>query len=500
MTSLNPSPGTVGSQTTVSCGSGYSTFINTTTAGTVNGFVSVGVSLPTSNTMIVSRIVIRSNGQPIGRAQPNGSTSYSWSMPWVSSLHADGNFLIDAEVSFNTSGGGISSCIAQGMNVYVYNPTDSNLTALISPDRWDGPMSFGFPFTVQPQVNTPAFDPTPYSLYSWSATIGNITPNLNTAQYFSGQTEGTGKVIVTIRYGGDTAELLVPITVNSPDSPLPEPTGNDTSGTTTESVTGDTTPTTETAPRIATVQNNPIVQDCIVTALGEKRFEEINSGASRPTLLEVLKFNACFASSNYILPSNFSPVPPASIRELPKSADSAINRPENITRQRDEAQIQALKLSGRAKPNSLVLIYVFSDPLVLTTSTDDNGEWTYVLEDPIEPGSHEVYSVVDRGDGVYERSDPLSFVIETAEAADANPAGLSLRLADETTPAQSNRSMLLYAIASAMMLLVVVTGLIVVLKKHRRATIPAMQTTPVTPEQSPPIIEDSSPKPPQAGT
>jgi len=80
-----------------------------------------------------------------------------------------------------------------------------------------------------------------------------------------------------------------------------------------------------------------------------------------------------------------------------------------------------LKLSGKAKPNSFVTIYIHSDPLVLTVKTDADGNWSYTLDEDIEDGKHEVYvAVTDSTGKISDKSKPLAFV-KTAEAVTIIP-------------------------------------------------------------------------------
>ena len=85
---------------------------------------------------------------------------------------------------------------------------------------------------------------------------------------------------------------------------------------------------------------------------------------------------------------------------------------------------------------------------MLTTTTDGDGNWSYELEDPLANGEHEVYALVDKGDGNYERSSVASFFIGTAEASDENPDGLSLELLTEPTVSANNRSVNLFIAAT----------------------------------------------------
>lgn len=427
----------------------------------IGGIVAVGIAIPTSTaTQPVSRIVVRVNGNDIGRAQPN-SSNYSWQMPWVTSLHTNGPFSVDAVVSYSDS---TPSCITSVLPINIANSTQTGLTASANPTTWQGPMSFSFPVSVQVAVPSLS-DATLYSIFQWGTTIGNINPSFNQAQFSSGQTVGNGNISILVKYGGGTANVTIPVSVKSPDAPLPTPSPTTTVASPT--TVADTTSTTpESITRVATLQNNPVVQNCTISALGDVRFKAINSGETRPSLDEIKKFTSCFASSNYILPSNFSPVAPTAVKDLPKADNLQMNKPQNVSRQDTNGKAVGLKFGGKTAPNSVILLYIFSDPLVLTTTADKDGNWTYTLEDPIESGKHEVYTVVDRGDGVYQRSSPVSFFLGTATAAAGNPNGLSLSLAEQPTPSQSNRSLVVYATGAVGIVAIVLIALYLVIKRR----------------------------------
>lgn len=82
---------------------------------------------------------------------------------------------------------------------------------------------------------------------------------------------------------------------------------------------------------------------------------------------------------------------------------------------------QGIRFSGRALPNSFVTLYVFSDPIVVTVKTDQNGLWTYVLNKPLPDGSHELYvATVDDQGKILAKSPAVPFV-KTAEALSYSP-------------------------------------------------------------------------------
>jgi hypothetical protein len=99
-----------------------------------------------------------------------------------------------------------------------------------------------------------------------------------------------------------------------------------------------------------------------------------------------------------------------------------------------------IKLTGKALPNTYVTIYVYSDPLVLTVKTDSDGNWSYVLDKPMENGGHEVYVAVNDNAGkIIAKSSPMPFV-QTAEAATVTyPANLA---SEERAPAPTKSRLL----------------------------------------------------------
>lgn len=81
------------------------------------------------------------------------------------------------------------------------------------------------------------------------------------------------------------------------------------------------------------------------------------------------------------------------------------------------------RLSGTGLPNSVVTVYVYSDPIVIVAKTDANGNWTYELDRDLEDGDHEVYvAVTDNVGRITAKSEPLPFV-KTAEAITVQAAG-----------------------------------------------------------------------------
>ncbi len=79
---------------------------------------------------------------------------------------------------------------------------------------------------------------------------------------------------------------------------------------------------------------------------------------------------------------------------------------------------EVIRLSGKAAPNSVVSIFVYSYlPIVVTTTTDENGDWTYDFGSKLAEGRHEAYvSINDDTGKLVASSSPLAFFVKEAKA------------------------------------------------------------------------------------
>ncbi len=109
-----------------------------------------------------------------------------------------------------------------------------------------------------------------------------------------------------------------------------------------------------------------------------------------------------------------------------------IAEPASIDENKDGAASTFYKFSGKGIPGEVVAIYVYSDlPLLLTTTVDEFGNWSYTLKESLREGEHEAYVTVNDNTGkVVEKSSPYSFFIKEAKAVTAKEffvEGLSAR-------------------------------------------------------------------------
>lgn len=124
-----------------------------------------------------------------------------------------------------------------------------------------------------------------------------------------------------------------------------------------------------------------------------------------------------------------------------------------------EEATTALKISGKALPDTYITVYIYSDPIVMTVKTDSEGNWSLVLDKPLEEGRHEVYVAVTDAEGkITAKSEPLAFV-QTAQAATIIPAAVSKDKAASPTKARLAESYFIFTIAGIFGLLLALAAL-----------------------------------------
>jgi hypothetical protein len=105
---------------------------------------------------------------------------------------------------------------------------------------------------------------------------------------------------------------------------------------------------------------------------------------------------------------------------------------------------KGLKIEGKGRPDSFINVYIFSNPIVMTTKTDENGNWSILLDKPLSDGSHEVYTVLaDSPDEATARSDSFTFTKAGDKVAAITVSSLSAGAAKSPADILSSNSYLL---------------------------------------------------------
>jgi ElaB/YqjD/DUF883 family membrane-anchored ribosome-binding protein len=94
-----------------------------------------------------------------------------------------------------------------------------------------------------------------------------------------------------------------------------------------------------------------------------------------------------------------------------------------------EGTKRKVQFVGKAIPNSYITIYIYSTPIIVTVKTDDNGEWSYELDEELDNGEHQLYvATVNNTGKIVARSNPILFT-KTAEAASIGIVGVDVETA-----------------------------------------------------------------------
>ncbi|MFH1611673.1 MAG: Ig-like domain-containing protein [bacterium] len=126
---------------------------------------------------------------------------------------------------------------------------------------------------------------------------------------------------------------------------------------------------------------------------------------------------------------------------------------------------------GRGLPNSFVTLYIYSSlPVVVTTKTDANGNWSYVLSKPLETGEHEVYvAITDNTGKIVAKSEPKPFFVFEARVVSAIEFEESVAI-EKAVDAQEATDVMLrpYAYVTILVVLIgLIISIIVVIRKGK---------------------------------
>lgn len=358
-----------------------------------------------------------------------------------------------------------SICRTNTAQVKIENPVASTkeLRTIPNQTNWRGPTNFSYSFFVNTYllVDGNPQNVTSQASYVWETSIGSVKINGNSAAYSSGPNPGSGQIVVTATYGSLQSKSVIYVNVDSADTQntYPEP-----STMTTNPYTSTLTPGITASPSgsaSVTVQpDDRQLENCLIHVFGKEKYVRLTTQHQRLTYDDIPKAEQCFARSKYLIPSNLAPTAPSAVKKLKEDSKKAtVEKMERLITGNPES----LVISGSSEPNKTLLIYIFSEPLVLTTKSDKNGRWTYTLQDPLEGGKHEAYVTVKGDDGQPVRSSGFGFAIATAPKTLQNPRGLSLNL-------ENNNSNFYYAmyIVSATLCVMVSVGVVLYLIHHKR--------------------------------
>jgi hypothetical protein len=119
---------------------------------------------------------------------------------------------------------------------------------------------------------------------------------------------------------------------------------------------------------------------------------------------------------------------------------------------RGTPRVQA-EIRGRALPDSVVKLFIFSAPIVVSVRTESDGSFVYRFDRELEDGTHEVYvAMTDARGEILAKSNPFRF-IKTAEAFTPLQVQTDAAAPLASDPAHAPQTQTLYHIIAVMAVL-----------------------------------------------
>ena len=92
-----------------------------------------------------------------------------------------------------------------------------------------------------------------------------------------------------------------------------------------------------------------------------------------------------------------------------KGSNVTINQIKNVSK----VGQQLLHFEGKTLPNTLVTLYVFSNPVIVVVKSDSSGRWAYDRERNLDSGKHTAFATI-YDDGITRRSRTVDFFIASS--------------------------------------------------------------------------------------
>jgi len=154
--------------------------------------------------------------------------------------------------------------------------------------------------------------------------------------------------------------------------------------------------------------------------------------------------------------------------EQPKLSNSTISK--TLTVNSIESTLTAeknnLKLQGKAEPNKVITLFIYSVmPIVVTVQSDSNGNWVYELDKTLVDGTHEAYVAINDDEGkIVETSLPTPFFIAQAQAVSVDnfiAAGDASQVSDKT-----DGMIILYVLGGLIVIFIFIAGILIIRQKY----------------------------------
>lgn len=451
----------------------------------ISGTYPLQVNVP--STSVIGNVTFYVDYQLAGTGRQTSSTAWNFDLNTQTYPNGIHNFYAVVEQDPKSTDGSMTyDCRTNTADAYIQNsatPTTSSLELTTNIPSWSGPTNYPVDIFVKATLVTDGSkkDVTAETSYGWKTTLGHIDAFKNTARFNSGPTAGDGTITVRASYSNHTKELSIPIKISSAttSTTFTAPTTSTTTTTTQATPTTETTTTTTSLPTTRK-QSDPVLENCLTRILGAASYQQITEQDKRLSFADYSRSSQCFAQRKFIIPANLAPVAPEKVAKLPLNTDVDVGKLETITGNGKKA----IRLTGRGLPNKTVFIYIFSEPLVLSTKTGSDGQWSYTLEDPLAPGTHEAYVTVEGDTARPTRSNAFNFAVAAAPITAENPLGLSYQLENTSKPVLFRN---LYLAGSLLLIATAVIAALFFIRRRRHPGGDDQSQTPDSSTTSPPV-------------
>ena len=520
-----------------SCSTGEGIALTAPSAGSVvsgNLTLSASTQATSPQPTSVTFMITAPNQISLGQATLSPITAGTWVLPWNSGTVPNNGYQFAAVAQYGNTA--TYSCASAAVAANVLNgpaPTSTSapaasprLQVAITPTSMQTVPGGTATFTVAGSYldGTSATPVTPAmgATFAWRTNAGTLTTSTLPQTLLTTTAQpGTYSLSVEVTMKGLTTTVQAPVVVATKPAPTPVQTAPpskspspaplspvSSSDPTSFSYNGSTytlppaqSQLLQSSPSIfhpVTATNSdpylPIsTLACLEQALGSS-YTPISTGVASPTLSQRLAADACFSGSGKI-PATLAPIQPLHISQVPTETDIvSIASVGNVTiTGASGTKITAILVTGSAAPNSTIFVYVFSDPMVLRAQTNAQGKWTYVLENPLKPGHHEIYGVSQKDASTFVRTPAVPITVAAASSDSTAP---SLVIDGPLQPAQ-----VAFGLGSLLMLAVAIILLVQLSRGHHEAAAirpppvliqPAAATSPLVQPQIPPEPRNGS--------
>jgi LPXTG-motif cell wall-anchored protein len=140
--------------------------------------------------------------------------------------------------------------------------------------------------------------------------------------------------------------------------------------------------------------------------------------------------------------------------------------PGDIVLGPDGLSLGGFRFFGRTAPNVLLNLYIFSTPLIKTTTSDANGDWSITISEPLSAGDHTVYAVIVTNGVETKNSEIVAFNINPVSKIVALTDSIPVTPKPTATPVPTTTgSSTTLPIVLGIVALLVIGGLLIAFKK-----------------------------------